>query len=75
MSKYSINPQPIEILLSWIKSVDIAIPEIQRPFAWKGSKVRDLIDLNSHSFFGTGSCISTISYFGRGLPFINSHPK
>ncbi len=44
MSKYSINPQPIEILLSWIKSGDIAIPEIQRPFVWTGSKVRDLID-------------------------------
>lgn len=44
MSKYSINPQPVEILLSWIKSGDIAIPEIQRPFVWTGSKVRDLID-------------------------------
>jgi hypothetical protein len=44
VSKYSINPQPVEILLSWIKSGDIAIPEIQRPFVWTGSKVRDLID-------------------------------
>ena len=32
MAKYSVNQQPAETLLSWIKSGDIAIPEIQRPF-------------------------------------------
>lgn len=42
--KYSVNQHPIETLLSWVKSGEIAIPEIQRPFVWKSSKVRDLID-------------------------------
>lgn len=44
MSKYSVHQHPVEILLNWIKSGEIAIPEIQRPFVWKASKVRDLID-------------------------------
>lgn len=44
MAKYSVQQQPVEILLSWIKSGDIAIPEIQRPFVWNGAKVRDMID-------------------------------
>jgi len=42
--KYSVNQHPIETLLSWVKSGEIAIPEIQRPFVWKASKVRDLMD-------------------------------
>ncbi|MFV8351346.1 GmrSD restriction endonuclease domain-containing protein [Flavobacterium sp. XS2P14] len=44
MAKYSVHQQPVQTLLSWIKSGDIAIPEIQRPFVWNGAKVRDLID-------------------------------
>lgn len=44
MTKYSVQQQPIETLLTWIKSGEIAIPEIQRPFVWKAAKVRDLID-------------------------------
>lgn len=44
MSLYSVHQQPVETLLSWIKSNEIAIPEIQRPFVWKPKKVRDLID-------------------------------
>ena len=43
-SKYTVLQQPVETILSWIKSGEIAIPEIQRPFVWKSSKVRDLID-------------------------------
>ncbi len=42
--KYSVTQHPIETLLSWVKSGEIAIPEIQRPFVWKPSKVRDLMD-------------------------------
>ncbi|MCA0235207.1 MAG: DUF262 domain-containing protein [Bacteroidetes bacterium] len=34
----------METLLSWVKSGEIAIPEIQRPFVWDASKVRDLMD-------------------------------
>jgi len=42
--KYSVNQHPIQTLLSWINSSEIAIPEIQRPFVWDGVKVRDFID-------------------------------
>src|SRR4029079_12603493 len=44
MQKYSVNQHLIEILSSWVKSGEIAIPEIQRPFVWDASKVRDLLD-------------------------------
>ena len=44
MAKYSVHQHPIDTLLSWIKSGEIAIPEIQRPFVWSSSKVRDLMD-------------------------------
>lgn len=50
MPKYSVHQQPVETLLSWIKSGEIAIPEIQRPFVWKASKVRDLIDSLYHGY-------------------------
>lgn len=42
--KYSVNQHYIETVLSWVKSGEIAIPEIQRPFVWDASKVRDLLD-------------------------------
>lgn len=42
--KYSVNQHLTETILSWVKSGEIAIPEIQRPFVWSSSKVRDLID-------------------------------
>lgn len=42
--KYSINQYSIDTLLAWIRSDEIAIPEIQRPFVWKATKVRDLMD-------------------------------
>lgn len=42
--KYSVNQHLIETLLTWVKSGEIAIPEIQRPFVWDASKVRDLMD-------------------------------
>ena len=44
MQKYSVNQHLIETLLSWVNSGEIAIPEIQRPFVWDSSKVRDLMD-------------------------------
>lgn len=44
MQKYSVNQQLIETVLAWVKSEEIAIPEIQRPFVWDSSKVRDLLD-------------------------------
>lgn len=42
--KYSISQPPIDVLLSWVKSGEIAIPEIQRPFVWNSTMVRNLID-------------------------------
>ena len=42
--KYSVNQPLIETLISWVKSGEIAIPEIQRPFVWGSTKVRDLMD-------------------------------
>ncbi len=44
MSNYDVNNKAVNTLLNWIESGEIAIPEIQRPFVWKASKVRDLID-------------------------------
>lgn len=42
--RYSVTPHPIETILTWVKSGEIAIPEIQRPFVWDTSKVRNLLD-------------------------------
>ena len=44
MQKYSVNQHLIETILAWVTSGEIAIPEIQRPFVWDASKVRDLMD-------------------------------
>ncbi len=44
IQKFSVNQQPIINILSWINSNEIAVPEIQRPFVWEATKVRDLID-------------------------------
>tara|TARA_B100001964_G_scaffold240845_1_gene311740 strand:- start:170 stop:1975 length:1806 start_codon:yes stop_codon:yes gene_type:complete len=42
--KYSVNQHLIEIILAWVKAGEIAIPEIQRPFVWNTTKIRDLLD-------------------------------
>ncbi len=42
--RYSVTPHAIETLLTWVKSREIAIPEIQRPFVWDATKVRNLLD-------------------------------
>lgn len=44
MQKYQINKYNVSTVLNWIKSKEVAIPEIQRPFVWESRKVRDLID-------------------------------
>ena len=43
-SCYSLHQYSVDTLLNWIKTGDIVIPEIQRPFVWTSSKVRDFID-------------------------------
>lgn len=42
--KYNASNVSLEQILGYIKSGEIAIPEIQRPFVWKPRQVRDLID-------------------------------
>lgn len=42
--KYSNYPLSISAILGLIEANDIAIPELQRPFVWKKTQVRDLID-------------------------------
>lgn len=44
LQRYSVTPHPIETLLTWVKSGEIAVPEIQRPFVWDATKVRNLLD-------------------------------
>ena len=44
MADYSVNNVSIGTLLGIINGGIIAIPEIQRPFVWDSTKVRDLID-------------------------------
>lgn len=42
--KYNPNSLSVSAILGLISSGDIAIPEIQRPFVWKKTQVRDLLD-------------------------------
>lgn len=44
MEKYSVSQYSVSSVLGFIDAGEIAIPEIQRPFVWKGRQVRDLID-------------------------------
>ncbi len=44
MNKYSIEQKTIDNILGYINDRTISIPEIQRPFVWKSTQVRDLID-------------------------------
>ena len=44
MQNYDINKYSVGTILNLVKMGGIAIPEIQRPFVWKGRQVRDLID-------------------------------
>jgi hypothetical protein len=42
--KYSVNQHHISTFLAFVRDGQIAIPEVQRPFVWDSSKVRDLMD-------------------------------
>ena len=54
--KYSVTQYSVSSILGYIEAGDIAIPEIQRPFVWKGKQVRDLID-SLYSGYPTGYLI------------------
>lgn len=57
IQRYSVNQHPVQTLLTWIESDEIAIPEIQRPFVWNAAKVRDFID-SLYSGFPVGYLIA-----------------
>jgi len=42
--QYSVTPHTVGNILNWVQTGQIAIPEIQRPFVWSASDVRDLLD-------------------------------
>jgi hypothetical protein len=44
MQKYAVNQYFVSNILNQVQQKEIAIPEIQRPFVWTSSKVRDLMD-------------------------------
>ena len=44
MQNYEVNQKPIGIILDWINSEELNVPEFQRPFVWKPSQVKDFID-------------------------------
>ncbi|SFS09900.1 GmrSD restriction endonuclease domain-containing protein [Anaeromicropila populeti] len=44
MAQFDVYSTSVQNIISWIKSGEIAIPEIQRPFVWDSTKVRDLLD-------------------------------
>lgn len=44
MAKFEVNNVSVSTLLGYVNDGTIAIPEIQRPFVWDTTKVRDLID-------------------------------
>ena len=44
MAKYTVQQHSVETLLTWVKTGQVAIPEMQRPFVWDSTKVRDLLD-------------------------------
>jgi len=55
--RYSVIQEPIETLLAWVKSGEIAIPEIQRPFVWEAVQVRNLLD-SLYSGYSVGYLIA-----------------
>jgi len=42
--RYTVGQYAVDTIFTWIKTGEIAIPEIQRPFVWDATQVRDLLD-------------------------------
>lgn len=55
--RFSITTYTVQSILGLISSGDIAIPEIQRPFVWSRTQVRDLID-SLYNGYPTGYLIT-----------------
>lgn len=50
MAKYEVKQTAVSQVLADVRSDKIAIPELQRPFVWKTSQVRDLMDSLYHGY-------------------------
>ena len=48
--KFTLMQYSVNAILGLIEAEDFVIPEIQRPFVWKRSQVRDLIDSLYHGY-------------------------
>ena len=66
--KYEIHQIEVGTLLSDIKAKNIAVPEIQRPFVWKRSQVRDLLD-SLYKGYPTGYIIVWHNHKNRKCPY------
>ena len=55
--KFTLMQYSISAVLGLIEAEDFVIPEIQRPFVWKRSQVRDLID-SLYNGYPTGYIIT-----------------
>ena len=44
VARYTVGQYPVQTILSWIQAGELAVPEIQRPFVWDATQVRDLLD-------------------------------
>jgi hypothetical protein len=48
--RFSHTQYPIEALVAQIDSGDLSLPDLQRPFVWQRSRVRDLFDSLYHGY-------------------------
>lgn len=48
--RFSHTQYPIDALVAQIDSGDLSLPDLQRPFVWKRSRVRDLFDSLYHGY-------------------------
>ena len=55
--KFTLMQYSVHAILGLIDAEDFVIPEIQRPFVWKRSQVRDLID-SLYNGYPTGYIIT-----------------
>lgn len=56
-SKFSLTQYPVGSILGMIEAKQFVIPEIQRPFVWKKTQVKDLID-SLYNGYPTGYIIT-----------------
>ena len=60
--KFNLMQYSVHAILGLIEAEDFVIPEIQRPFVWKRSQVRDLID-SLYNGYPTGAFVSLSQNF------------